>query len=62
MTKRYKGEFSWYGETFTLFTTTKDEDHAFVNFIGKLVKKVGYSYPYVYGYFLEKNRYRITKI
>jgi hypothetical protein len=60
----YKGEFNWYGETLTLYTSAKGEDQVLNQFINKLSKIVRYNQSAVRRYLVcqARNSYTITKL
>uniref|UniRef100_A0A6M3IF03 Uncharacterized protein n=1 Tax=viral metagenome TaxID=1070528 RepID=A0A6M3IF03_9ZZZZ len=59
---RFKGEFNWYGETYTMWTTAINEDKAFNNMITRLAGTVKRSRRSVANYFNGQiDNYFITK-
>jgi len=60
---RFRGTFTWMGMSYTLYTETTNRTRAFNNFLHQIAKKVGYSYQYVFRYFMSgKDNYLIEEV
>ena len=60
---KFKGTFNYMGTSYTLYTDTTDRTKAFNNFLHQIVKRVGYSYHYIFRYFMGgKDNYLIEEI
>lgn len=61
--KLFKGVFNYQGESHTLYTHASTREVAFINFVHQLVKKLFYSYQYLYMYFTSgKDNHLITEV
>ena len=60
---KFKGTFNYMGTSYMLYTDTTDRTKAFNNFLYQIVKKVGYSYHYIFRYFMSgKDNYLIEEV